>query len=468
MANPNNITITTLPALPYSLDTMMNPDATNDLSSRQAFIKRKMYKDVPYFSSLPAPLRSWYDKLYFGRVDMIQNGIVVKRDMSNLKQIKTATGNIFVLNFVADAFRDLRKNLRMVGDAALIDTNSTYANLDPVNGLLNYDGLLQENLTVWKRRLTTRIESAPQISNKVVDLKSYIVELFHYLNSRVNDTPLTLTGYVVSNQSSPMISGLSIELQTNSYAEDSVKFTKYITDANFPYFVKAARKYGFYVDRNGPWKITADPLSTPMLEYMAQYIDLSPTFPAVSFFNHYYDRTYMSDLDYLKYILREMYNQYATDFPRMTIETQATTGCPPGSLGDQQEVGYRHTVSVAQAERLGDHYWLDIYFKIRLREADLVMTDYECKYRTATALFETYNMERALRYINNEIKPYLYNVSLGKKHLTIPEGPVRIGTVKDLQPAQASGMSTVSSAGSSPTTAGTTTGPTGGSGGSSY
>ena len=465
MANPNDTTIT---ALPYSLGTMMNPDATNNLSSRQAFIKRKMYKEVPYFRNLPRPLRSWYDKLYFGRVDMIQNGIVVKRETSNLKQIKTATGNIFVLNFVADAFRDLRKNLRIVGDAALIDTNSVYANLDPVVGLEDYDGPLQQNLTDWKRRLTTRIESDPQISNKVVDLKSYIVELFHYLNSRVNDTPLTLTGYVVSNHSSPMISGLSIELQTNSYAADSVKFTKYITDANFPYFVKAARKYGFYVDRNGPWKITADPLSTPMLEYMAQYVNLSPTFPAVSFFNHYYDRTYLADLDGLKHVLREMYNQYAADFPRMSIETQATTGCPPGSLGAQQEVGYRHATSAQQVESLGDRYWLDIYFKIRLRETDLVMTDYESKYRTATALLEAYDMERALRYINNEIKPYLYNVSLGKKHLTVPEAPVRIGTVKDLQSPQQPGISTVPSAPATPTTAGTTTGPTGGSGGSSY
>jgi hypothetical protein len=140
MANPND---TTLTAVPYSLGAVMNPDANNSLSSRQAFIKRKMYKDVPYFNNLPAPLRSWYDKLYFGRVDMIQNGIVVKREMSNLKQIKTATGNIFVLNFVADAFRDLRKNLRMVGDAALIDARSTYVTLDPVSGLVDYDNSLQ-------------------------------------------------------------------------------------------------------------------------------------------------------------------------------------------------------------------------------------------------------------------------------------------------------------------------------------
>jgi len=454
MANPPDVPPQ---FLPYTLEEMMDPQGNNTLGSREAFMERKMYKEVPYFGTLPAPIRSWYDKLYFGRVDMIQNAIVVKRDTSHLKQIKTATGNIFVLDFVADAFRDLRTNMRRAADANFISSNSVYARLEAVTGLEDYDNsrdLIKED---WKRRFAARLNSSPRLSNSVVDLRTYIVELLHYLNSPATELPLTLTGYVVSNQSSPMISGLSIELQTNNYAQDPIKFTKYLTDINFGYFVRAARKYGFYVDRNGPWKITADPLSSPMLGYMSQYLTVSPTFPGVSFFNHYYERTYVDDLERLKKTLQELYNDYVTRFPRMRIETESTTDCFTSA---QEEVAYRHPVTLEQVNALGDRYWLDLYFKIRLREAQLVMSDYNFKYRTATSLLDTYTMERALRYINNEIKPYLYDKSLGKNVLTRPQESVRIGTVNDTQPGQQ---------GETPSAPGTaTTGPTGGTGGSSY
>ena len=52
----------------------------------------------------------------------------------------------------------------------------------------------------------------------------------------------------------------------------------------------------------------------------------------------------------------------------------------------------------------------------------------------AIEILETYDLNRAVRYINNEIKPYLYDLRVGEKPLTKEERPVRIGTVRDVQP----------------------------------
>ena len=418
-------------SVPYSVAQLMNPRGSNALSSREAFEQRKMYKDVPYFIDLPTPLKSLYDKLYFGRVDLIQNGVVIKQQTSNLKQINTTAGNIFVLDFVADAFEDLKQHLLMAATEGLISTDSVYTQLDPINGLLDYSPPYITLKQTWQRRFTTRINSNRQISNRVTGLQAYVKELFSYMDSRVNYIPLTFTGYVVSNYSSPMISGLSIELQTNNYSTDAVKMSKYMKDPNFRYFVQAARKFGFYVDRNGPWKITADPLSCPMQGYMSHYINVSPAFPGVSFFNHYYEKTYLQDFARLKDTLRVMYNKFATDFPRITIETTRHTRCHRGT---QQEVSYRLPTNAATVDTLGDRYWLDVYFKIRLKESQLEMTDYRYKYNMAIEILETYDLNRAVRYINNEIKPYLYDLRVGEKPLTKEERPVRIGTVRDIQP----------------------------------
>tara|TARA_Y100000310_G_scaffold295752_1_gene327403 strand:- start:2063 stop:3337 length:1275 start_codon:yes stop_codon:yes gene_type:complete len=414
--------------IPYGMAEIFNPRAKNGMSSRDAFDERKKYKNVPYFIDLPDPLKSWYNKLYFGRVDMIQNGVIIKKNTSNLKQIKTDSGNVFVLNFVADAFEDLNNHLRRVIDAGYITSDSVYAQLDPIAGLVDYVPSMRNIHSGWQTRFAARLNSKRELTNRVRDLKSYIAELFSYMDAGVNYMPLTLTGYVVSNYSSPMISGLSFELQTDNYGTDAIKFTKYILDPNFRYFVKAARKYGFYVDRNGPWKITADPLSTPMLNYMSEYVNISSTFPGASFFTHYYHRTYTQDYAELKKTLRLMYNQYATDFPRITIETTRSTRCFEGA---QEEVKFRGTATEDAADALGESYWMDVYFKIRLKEAALTMSDYENKYNMALQIKKTYDLERALRYINNEIKPYLYDLRLEGKPLTEARGSVKIGSVRD-------------------------------------
>jgi hypothetical protein len=434
---------------PYNLIEAMNPLGANDLGSEEAFYERKKYKDAPYFLDLPVPLKSWYDKLYFGRVDTIQNGILVKNGMVNppgiMKKIETKTGNVFVLNFVADAFADLRAHLKRVSTVGIINQNSLYNDIVPVEGYGDYTSRFKNLNKIWGSRLTTRINSKKQIADRVLDFKTYMKALLNYMSSKVNDMPLTLSGYAVSNFASPMVSGLAVTLATENYGDDAVKFHKYILDPNFTYFVEAARKYGFYVDRNAPWKLIADPLSEPMLGYLSHYkyplmeeiVDPSdPASPTSvnkeNFFSAYYRKTYLSDVAELQNTLLNMYNAFVDDYPRIVKETTGTTQCPPRSKGaGYKEIISRHTTNIATLETYGDLYWLNIYFKIRIQEANLEYPHYKQKFNQVAQIYKVYGLERATRYINNEIKPYLYNLRLGKKGLTRDVGVVTIGTVKD-------------------------------------
>tara|TARA_Y100000310_G_C20631660_1_gene788973 strand:+ start:98 stop:1567 length:1470 start_codon:yes stop_codon:yes gene_type:complete len=466
---------------------------SNKLSAKEAFYERKKYKDLPLFSDLPHPLLSWYEAYYFGRVDPIQNGIVLAGSgpgdwsstyflqdhkslaglsqdrqeaaeqlavqwalqtgntlvggnnpnrLTLLKQIRSAAGNVFVFNFVADAFEDLKKHLQLAAQAHLINgEQSLYSNLEAVAGFENYQTSFYEFNKPWGSRLAGWINSDKKTANRVLDFKSYVDELLEYMGVKTHDMPLTLTGYVVSNYSSPMISALSIELKNNpDYSSDSEKFTKYILDPNFEYFVRAARKYGFYVDRNGPWKLIADPLSPPMMARMIKRYGPAPRCeilggyldPPVDFFNTYYQKTYKLDMSDprvgLKSTLRRMYNTFVESYPREIITTDSTVGCPTGALN---RTVTRSPISVQQINDLGDLFWLHTYCKIRSLEADVDNTDYDQKIRMINEIYKNYGTETAMRYINNEIKPYLYNLQLGKKPLTKEEGPVRIGTVKD-------------------------------------
>jgi len=458
-------------SIPYSPEEVLNLRGSNKLSARQAFYERKKYKDIPLFLDLPEPLHSWYDAYYFGRVDPIQNGIALKpmgpyewgvrqtakgmttyepNRRQTLKEVKSTAGNVFVLNFVADAFEDLRHHLQRAGDAGLISTaNTVYYKLEPTAGWENYqNGFVRLN-RAYGAAFSGWIRGNKKRSNAVLSFPSFVKELHNYMGTGLNTLPLTLTGYVVSNYSSPMISGFSLELKEKpDYAEDAPKFNDYILDPNFDYFVKAARKYGFYVDRNGPWKITADPFSAPMLAQMVKqygpnceqiggYFEaptgedaLGPT-PA-QFFNTYYYKTYKLDLEKLKMTLLRMYNKFAEDHPRIVIETDATVRCPDHL---PREIITRPQITLANLEELGDIFWLHTYFKIRTREARIECTDYDQKLHMINNMYKTYDVETAMRYINNTIKPYLYNRNVGKKGLTRRGGPVTIGSVTDSRAA---------------------------------
>ena len=87
---------------------MPKPKGNNKLSSYAIFTQRKFYKEEVFGDNLPTPIDLWYEKPFYGRVDT--NNIPVYPIESKLKAIDSATGNVFVLDFVADAFKDFREN----------------------------------------------------------------------------------------------------------------------------------------------------------------------------------------------------------------------------------------------------------------------------------------------------------------------------------------------------------------------
>ena len=409
----------------YTMGQVASPAGTNGLPSREAYESRKQYKDVPYFLDLPEPIRSLYEKLYFGRVDNFQNGIMIKCNSAGLKQVPTTGQSVFALDFVADAFDDLKTHIQRVADHGLINSDSFYYQLTPLNGLERMQNRFGRIHQRWYDILSAYINSNSSTKARVTNFESFVVALLDFMKRGLLDLPLTMTGIVVSNTSSPMVSGLSLELSQENYSIDQNKVRNFIFDNNFRYFVRAARKYGFYVDRNGPWKITADPFSGPMLEYMATYGATEDTF-----FSTYYDRTYSLDYDYLQTTLLKLYNQFVTENPRVVLQRPASQSpsCP-GALS--VETVYRKRVDAQDLQALGEIYWLDLYFKLRAQETGVKFTDYDEKFRTMTDIYRSVGLDKAVRYINNEIKPYLYNLQINTLPLTEASGPVRIGTVND-------------------------------------
>ena len=95
-------------------------------------------------------------------------------------------------------------------------------------------------------------------------------------------------------------------------------------------------------------------------------------------------------------------------------------------------IGIREQINILDVNNIGDPYWLSYYFNIRLLESGI-------KYKNSSTLIEesvkiarAFGYDKALIYINNLFKPYLYDERLFNTNLlTDTPDTVRVGSVED-------------------------------------
>ncbi len=405
------------------------------------FAERVQYRNAKYFKGLPKPIDTFYDKVFYGKVDRFQNVIIPKKDSNLIKQTSYEE-NVFTFNFVADAFFKLKRNLKIAGDSGGINKEQTILyDLQATSGWFNYDIAYKNVFKILIDAYDQYLRSLPRRKfNKIVTFSDYVNSLINYLKTGAYKIPISLTEYVLSIATSPNISGIVIETSGESYSADLPKYTKYFLDPNFSYYVRAARKFGFYVDKNGPWRLFADVLSAPMLEILDGYGVTKQTF-----FDTYYDRTYTLDISLMKEELLKAFNNFATTHRRITetvpgLSVRGVEGAEVNTVScgptHTSLIGHRLSITAAEIDNLGDAYWMSFYFNIRMLESGIYYKNSSALIEESIRVMSAYDYNRGLIYINNLFKPYIYDERIFKPFsLTQAEMPVRIGSVDDTSPS---------------------------------
>ena len=406
------------------------PMGRNSAPLKINFAQRQKYRNANYFDApsnpLPAPLDMLYDKVFYGKVDRFQNVIIPKQDSSLLKHASSKE-NVVAFNFVADAFFLLRRNLKIAGDSGGIETIET--NLFQIeaskgwrNQMNTYTSVFDQFCAVFQSTYLTTLSKKDY--NKIITFSDYVGAFLNFLlTGNTRPSPITLTAFVLSPKSSPVaLSGLGLEIDRLGYGNDLIKYTGYIQDVNFSYYVKAARKFGLYVDRNGPWRLMADPLSPPMVQLRSAYPNSNE-----DFFDTYYDRTYTMDIDLLKENLLATYNNFARGNPRVIEAEIGTIACPTTHFN---EIATREQVSLDYINNLGNEFWFNAYLRIRMWESAVFYKNASVLVKEATKIARAYGDDRGVIYINNLFKPYLYDERIFNT-LTRQTQTVTVGSVLD-------------------------------------
>ena len=243
------------------------PFGTNSLNAYGLFEQRRYYKDEIYPIEAPQPLDLWYDKPYFGKIDPMGNAIFAQNRY--VKQLEAESKNVWVLDFVADAYNDFKKTFLFLNKKSVEGT--PFQELEPKRGasptLKEYDAHLDN---VYKN-FASVFMSKQHRQEQLVDFKSFMNLFLQFVKFNVKNTPLTLSSYIYSPYCSPTICGLMIDIVTDSHGNDIDKFNKFIDDPNFLCYTESAQNFGFKIDKNMPGRLVADVASPKMRKYLNAY-----------------------------------------------------------------------------------------------------------------------------------------------------------------------------------------------------
>ena len=391
----------------------------------------------------------------YGRID--RQGNAVQLNDGCLVDSSLGGKTEFMIDFVKDAFMFLKNEIDRLLKGSYVASKSKfspasleihkawrsgdleYSYYHHLNSL--YTNFVQDYLEIERRY------------EQIVDFDSFLVVFSKYLARVAYRFPLTKTGYILSHHCSPYVSGLMLAVAEDKHgiSFDRVK-EEYINDPNFQTFLEAAKRVGFMMDRNAPWRLvfniasggtkfvqpsakmtfdedgmsqgltggnTAEEVATGGAFFMNQY--------GVNFdniFDAYYTRTHLNEIENLRNYMFLFYSAFYNQFSTFTkletyrcqtalefntrlrikyINREALPGLYPDST---EEAGVEIPSAFNKVYR--DEFWLGYILKFRLLETKKQHDNksFLLHKREMTNRFRVFGVEAALNYINDLTKGF--------------------------------------------------------------
>jgi hypothetical protein len=367
--------------------------------------------------------------LLYGRID--KQGDAVYLNDSNLRQIVGANNTThLVVDFVEAAFSDMRKNVRSAANKGFISKDSLYTSDLRVHKSWTTGDLEYSYDTYLNKLYTTFVNSYLPIDKRggrIKNQKDFIREFVKFVLRTARLFPLTKTGFLLSSHCSSFVSGLMLEIGNESHSiEQQARLYDYVNDRNFTFFVNEAKKFGFMVDKNAPWRLVFNLASgmndkdeNDTLTGAQLYMNRS----AASFdnvFETYYNKAHLEEYINLGSKLRSLYSAFYRQYNTYTVDNYAE--CPDSSYGTKVKTVRKEReipgTAMFTSEKEEQEYWLKIILKLRLAETSTMHTPQELHLHSKEVIKRArlFGEEAALNEINNLTKGQHVSTFLSKGH----------------------------------------------------
>ena len=429
------------------------PLGTNKMGTTDLYFHRKSYQQNVLYKEGSRDLKDgvvdlWDDRHLYGKVNDIGDFIVPKENLFSFLTTSDDKSR-FALNFVAQAYNEMFQ--AMVDDQIFSKAMAPDSPFNNFTVSKSWTSVYNRYHKYIKDVFSIMVEqfSEGPISNKITNFQDFLDQFFGVFFDYMmqNKMPLTLSGFVGSRLSPSNTGGLLVEISKATYANDKVKFASFINDPSFKLFHNYARKYGFVIDKNIPWRLVANLKSEYMRDKMNQdhgvfykpsslicfgsrqmfergdqekygnnakgspYWSLTELFADEyslqsgislrSIFDTYYFRTYELDMKFLKTYLTQMYRSLVSQSP--VYKTYQT--CKGGQRKRIKKKRLGLAENAEQSYNVKD-FWLDYYFMIRIAETGASFNRNEIKLILSETkkVYALRGELKALNFLNRKLK----------------------------------------------------------------
>ncbi len=399
-------------------DESLIPVGNNTLGAKDLFKEKGMYATSSYPRQVPVPLDTFhkYNNLY-GRVDFEMNPIFLAED--NLRQLPVGPSGdtLFVLGFVAEAFKDLQAYFKKAVDSGRVSVEgSVYGEIHAMQAWDTKSGVHHRYNTWWEDMYSVFVGKWLDsfTMQKIHTFDDFVKAWLNMATKLGFQKPITRTAFLTSAQLNPRATGLVIDVVNGKHDDDYAKYIGFIRDPNFAFFVRSCERFGFYVDKNAPWRIYAD-ITNP---YMQEKLEKFGLESIDEFFTTYYLKASNYEMDNLKIRLFQMYDLFLKQYPDVTVLSPKTGPEIAASYvphrkangGIKTNITYEARETMTWEElnkRYSDEYWLRLFVYLRAVETHKPydQREFDREVRLACEYMNYVGLWRAIEYVD---KVYLH------------------------------------------------------------
>lgn len=409
-------------------------------SSKILFHGKRLYRNEVMKQNQASFIDFWYSKPLYGKVDLSFHPIIASpsvmgelnvgeyyvgsQDSGNPRvrttRVSSRSGarfrNPYALNFVADAFNAMSGYLaELVTKRRLVSTpDCFFFPLEAQRGWIRPNKLYSRHLTFLYDMFIRRylMANSGRLNREMTDFKKYLQIFVDFVNYATdNGVPITRSGYVTNLGTSHAVSGLVIEISKDSdKSDDGNKYLNYFSNPQIDIYYDVAKKFGFYIDMNVPWRLVANLNSTAWNKnpYLIRIVDkyFENGYNIEDVFDKYYTMPSKTDFDSLKMIAMQFYNSVVTGQSELTKPHICSSS---GRIVSQKM--YRNLMLKAELEDKYDNlFWLRLYMQLRMKEMQIDVSRQDMK----SELSELRNMyhstgdhSEALEHVEDRTSLYL-------------------------------------------------------------
>ena len=406
--------------------------ATNKSNTYELYENRRVYRDEILMTEdqhghddihiKDAVADFWYDRLLYGKVNRTGDIIIPREDfLAPLQNKKNKT--YYAIDFVAAAFNDFRSYFEKHTKSNLIPNKKTlFASIEPAEAWQSIYDIYHEYMSSVYQTFfdyLTNIRGHEKIKN----FDDFANEFFIFARDIVinsTNAPITLSRFVTDFTTDSKCGGLTIDLFKARASNDILKSELFIKDINFKFYVDAANRHGFVIDKNIPWRIHANLTSEQMKALMeSDEFDVDYNLTEDHLFNIYYIKTYTMDLILLRKYFYDMYDSLVSSIP-ILIKPKYCTNLQVA----RPDYFRRKFLTLSEREKKYNvkDYWIDKAFRFRLLELknDLLEADIKNHINKAKSVYDIRGEMQSLKYLHNVTKVFfLHQYNKTRKNIQV-------------------------------------------------